>query len=291
MNTVPREPAPDVSAASGPSASGRAGRDLPAAIGVGVGLAVLVVASLFLRKEAFVVVVAAAVLLAVWELSHALAQRRLHVPLVPALVGSVGILVSAYAMGDEGLVVAFGLTSVSLLVWRVLEGVEGAARDVAAGVFAIAYVPFLAGFAMLMLRAEDGPVRVVVFILVTVASDIGGYVVGVLAGRHPMAPSVSPKKSWEGSAGSALFCIGFGVLAVGWLLDGPWWAGAVIGAATVSTATVGDLAESLLKRDLGIKDMGSVLPGHGGIMDRLDSLLLTAPVVYLLLAVLVPAAT
>ena len=292
MNTVPPEPARDVAARpSGPSASGRAGRNLPAAIAVGVSLALLVVASLFLRKEAFVVVVAVAVLLAVSEISHAFAQRRLRVPLVPALVGSVGILVSAYSAGDEGLVVAFGLTALSLLVWRVLEGVDGAAGDVAAGVFAIAYVPFLAGFAVLMLRPEDGPLRVVVFILVTVASDVGGYVVGVFAGRHPMAPSVSPKKSWEGSAGSAAFCVGSGVLAVVWLLDGAWWAGALVGAAVVVTATVGDLAESLIKRDLGIKDMGSLLPGHGGIMDRLDSLLPTAPVVYLLLAVLVPAAT
>ena len=296
MNTVPREPANDAPAQAvrpsppGPAGdAGRAGRNLPAAIAVGVGLAALVLASLFVRKEAFVAVVAVAVVLAVWELAHALRERRLHLPLVPTLVGSTGMLVSAYAAGAEGLVVAFGLTALSVLVWRVLENVDHAARDVAAGVFAAAYVPFLAGFAMLLLRPDDGPLRVVVFILVTVASDIGGYTVGVLAGRHPMAPSVSPKKSWEGLGGSALFCVGFGVLGVVWLLDGPWWAGALVGVATVVTATLGDLAESLLKRDLGIKDMGSLLPGHGGIMDRLDSLLPTAPVVYLLLAVLVPA--
>lgn len=270
---------------------GRAGRNLPVAVGVGVGLGGLVLASLLVRKEAFVAVAAVAIVLAVWELGQAFAARRITVPLVPVLVGSVGILVSAYAAGEEALLVAFGLTVLAVLVWRVLEGVEGAVRDVAAGIFSTAYVPFLAGFAMLMLAADDGPARVIVFVLVTVASDIGGYAVGVLLGRHPMAPSVSPKKSWEGLAGSAVAALLAGVLGVVLLLGGTWWAGVVVGAAVLVTATLGDLAESLLKRDLGIKDMGSLLPGHGGVMDRLDSLLPTAPVVYLLLAALVPVAS
>ena len=157
-----------------------------------------------------------------------------------------------------------------------------------AGIFAALYVPFLAGFALLMARAEDGAERVVVFVLVTVASDIGGYAAGVILGRHPMAPSVSPKKSWEGFLGSAGACAVVGALSVALLLAGPWWAGVVIGLAAVLTATLGDLGESMIKRDLGIKDMGSLLPGHGGVLDRLDSLLPTAPVVYLLLALLVP---
>jgi phosphatidate cytidylyltransferase len=270
---------------------GRAGRNLPAAVGVGLGLGGLVLLSLFVRKEAFVAVAAAAIVLAVWEVAHAFAARRLRVPIIPVLVGSVGILVSAYAAGEEALLVAFGLTVLGLTVWRALDGVAGAVRDVAAGVFSTAYVPFLAGFAMLMLAEDDGPARIVVFILLVVASDVGGYAVGVLFGRHPMAPSVSPKKSWEGFAGSLTTGLAVGVAAVVWLLDGAWWVGAAVGAAAVLSATVGDLGESLLKRDLGIKDMGSLLPGHGGVMDRLDSLLPTAPVVYLLLATLVPVAT
>jgi phosphatidate cytidylyltransferase len=270
--------------------AGRAGRNLPAALGVGVGLGVLVLATLFVRKEAFVVLTAMAIVLAVWELSQAFAARRIRVPVVPTLVGSVGILVSAFAAGEEALLVAFGLTALALVVWRVMDGGENAVRDVAAGVFSTAYVPFLAGFAMLMLAADDGPLRIVVFVLVTVASDIGGYAAGVAFGRHPLAPSVSPKKSWEGLAGSALACLVVGTAAVVLLLDGPWWAGTLVGLAAVVTATAGDLSESLLKRDLGIKDMGSLLPGHGGVMDRLDSLLPTAPVTYLLLATLVPVA-
>jgi phosphatidate cytidylyltransferase len=151
------------------------------------------------------------------------------------------------------------------------------------------YLPFLAGFAALLLREDDGADRVVVFILLTVLSDIGGYAVGVLFGRHPMAPSISPKKSWEGAAGSALFSAVGGAIALPALLGGAAWEGAVAGLALMLVATLGDLGESMIKRDLGIKDMGRLLPGHGGMMDRLDSLLLAAPVAYLLLSWFVPA--
>ena len=266
---------------------GRAGRNLPVAIFVGVALAAIVLASLFIRKEAFVVVVAAAVCMSLWELGQALAQRGINVPIVPVAVGAVGMLVAAYAAGGQALAVCFVLTAIGVVVWRSSEGSEGALADVAGGLFAAAYLPLLAGFAVLMLAEDDGAPRVVAFVLVTTASDIGGYAAGVLTGRHPMAPSVSPKKSWEGFAGSAVACVGVGALAVRLLLDGPWWGGALLGAAVVLVATLGDLGESMLKRDLGIKDMGSILPGHGGVMDRLDSLLLSAPVCWLLLHVLV----
>jgi phosphatidate cytidylyltransferase len=178
---------------------------------------------------------------------------------------------------------------VAVLLWRAVDGLRDAVRDIAGGVFVAAYVPFLAAFSILMLAAPDGAWRVFVFILVTVCSDVGGYAVGVVAGRHPMAPSVSPKKSWEGFAGSVAACVLGGALSVSLALHGPWWAGALVGIAAAVTATVGDLTESTVKRDLGIKDMGSILPGHGGLMDRLDSLLLVAPVVWALLTVFVPS--
>ena len=272
------------------TAPSRAGRNLPAAIGVGVGLGALVVASLAFRKEAFVAVVVVAIAIGVWELTGAFAARRIAVPLVPVLVGTAGMAVSAYVGGSEALLVAFVLTTLAVLVWRLLDQPDGAVRDVAAGVFTAGYAPFLAGFAILMLAEPDGVWRIVTFILVAICSDIGGYVFGVLWGRHPMAPSVSPKKSWEGLVGSFVFSTVAAVAAVILFLDGPWYAGVAVGLAAVVTATVGDLSESLLKRDLGIKDMGNLLPGHGGLMDRLDSLLPTAPVMYLLLALLVPAA-
>ena len=272
-----------------PSPPSRAGRNLPAALGVGLGLAVLVVASLFVRKEGFLVLATAAICVGVWELRDAVAQGRIHVPLVPSVAGAVAMMTAAYVGGGQALTVSFGLTCVAVLLWRAVDGLLDAVRDIAGGVFVAAYVPFLASFSILMLAAPDGAWRVFVFILVTVCSDVGGYAVGVVAGRHPMAPSVSPKKSWEGFAGSVAACVLGGALSVSLALHGPWWAGALVGAAAAVTATLGDLTESTVKRDLGIKDMGSILPGHGGLMDRLDSLLLVAPVVWALLTVFVPS--
>ncbi len=269
----------------------RPGRDLPVAVVVGVTLLVLVVASLFVRKEAFGVVAIVAICAALWELAQAFTRRNIHLPLLPLLVGAVGTLVSAYLAGPEALFVSFMLTVGGVVVWRVLDGSgEAALRDASAGAFAAAYLPFLGGFAMLMLAEPDGPARVLLFILLVVASDTGGYTVGVLLGRHPLAPSVSPNKTWEGLLGSVVLACVVGVVGVQVAFGGEPLVGVFLGLATVVTASLGDLAESMLKRDLELKDMGRLVPGHGGILDRLDSLLLTAPAVYLILAVLQPAA-
>jgi phosphatidate cytidylyltransferase len=269
----------------------RAGRDLPVAVAVGLGLLVVVAASLFLRKEAFGLLAAVAVGAGLWELAHAFGRRGVGIPVLPLLVGDLGILVSAYVAGMEGLFVAFVLTVGGIVVWRVLDGSgPRAVRDATAGVFAAAYLPLMAGFVMLMLAEEDGALRVALFILLCVANDTGGYVVGVLIGRHPLAPSVSPKKTWEGLLGSIVLASVVGVLGVHFLLDGDPALGALLGVATVAVATLGDLGESMIKRDLELKDMGTLLPGHGGILDRIDSMLLAAPVVYLLLHALQPAA-
>ncbi|HEX6918064.1 MAG TPA: phosphatidate cytidylyltransferase, partial [Phycicoccus sp.] len=173
--------------------------------------------------------------------------------------------------------------------WRVADGLAGAARDLAGSSFVAFYPVFLGGFASLMLAEPDGRQRIIVFILVTVFSDIGGYAVGVALGKHPMAPSLSPKKSWEGFAGSVAACAAVGSAALPLILGGSWWAGALLGAVAAVAATLGDLVESSLKRDLGIKDMGTLLPGHGGLMDRLDSLVVVAPVAWALLLWFVPA--
>jgi phosphatidate cytidylyltransferase len=268
----------------------RPGRDLPVAIVVGVAMLVAVVASLFIRKEAFAVVAVLAVSAGLWELAQAFTRRNIHLPLLPLLVGSIGILVSAYTAGPEALFVAFMLTAGGVVVWRVLDGSgQSALRDATAGVFAAAYLPFLGGFVMMMLAEPDGPARVMLFILLCVASDVGGYTVGVLLGRHPLAPSVSPKKTWEGLAGSLVLACVVGVVGVQLAFDGEPLVGVILGLATVVTATLGDLAESMLKRDLELKDMGRLVPGHGGLLDRLDSLVLTAPAVYVVLTVLQPA--
>jgi phosphatidate cytidylyltransferase len=275
-------------AAAAAARPSRAGRNLPAAIGVGVGLGILIIGSLVLRKELMLGIIVVAIGVGVWELRRALAQVSIRVPLFPSLVGSVSMLVSAYVGGGEALVVTVGLTCVGILLWRIADGVLDAVRDIAGGFFVAVYPSFLAGFAALMLAADDGARRVFVFLLVTVLSDVGGYAFGVLFGKHPMAPSVSPKKSWEGFGGSMVACVVGGAVAVVLTFDGPWWGGALLGASAAVAATIGDLAESTIKRDLGIKDMGTLLPGHGGIMDRLDSVLLVAPLAWALLAWVVP---
>jgi phosphatidate cytidylyltransferase len=271
-----------------PPVPSRAGRNLPAAIGVGVGLGAVIIGSLFWQKSLFVLVVLAAVLVAVDEMIRALKTSGATIPRIPVLAGTTAMLVAAYFGGPMALLVGLALTVLATIFWRMPSGSIGFVRDVTAGVFLLAYIPLLAGFAVLLVQPDaDGPERVVTFFLVVVASDVGGYVAGVLFGKHPMAPTISPKKSWEGFAGSTLACIGAGIGSVVWLLDGDWWAGAIVGAVAVLTATVGDLGESMIKRDLGIKDMSNLLPGHGGVMDRLDSLLATAPAVWLLLHLLV----
>jgi phosphatidate cytidylyltransferase len=283
----PLEPVP-MEAVPPPERRTRAGRNLPAAIAVGIALAALVLASLYTEKVAFVALVVLAVSLALWELTNAFHAGGIRLPVVPLVVGAWAIIISAYAGGAEAMLVGLMLTVLATMLWRLPESPHGYVRDVAAGVFATMYVPFLAAFAALLVRADDGADRVVVFVLLTVLSDVGGYATGVFLGRHPMAPRVSPKKSWEGFAGSAVFSAVGGAVAMPLLLGGPAWAGAVTGLAVMTAATLGDLGESMIKRDLDIKDMGSLLPGHGGLMDRLDSLLLGAPVAYLLLGWLTP---
>ena len=272
-----------------PKAVGRAGRDLRAAVGVGVALAVLVVVGLFVLPEIFVGILCVALVIAVWELRQALAERSIHAPLVPVAIGAVSIAIAGYVRGPEALVVATTLSLVAVLVWRVADGLDGALTDVSAGAFTLLYPCFLAGFAALMVAEPEGQWRVLAFILITVFSDIGGYAFGVLLGKHPMAPKLSPKKSWEGFAGSVLTCAVVGAISIPLIFDsGQWWHGALLGMVIAPVATIGDLVESSIKRDLGVKDMSNILPGHGGLMDRLDSLVLVAPVVWAALRLISP---
>jgi phosphatidate cytidylyltransferase len=285
--TTPRTSAPALPIAPPPRRP-RAGRNLPAAIGVGAGLAALVVGTLALYRPSFVVLLSIAVAIGVYEMVTAIATTQTRPPLVPLLAGVLVMETAAWFRGPDGLVGALLLTVLGLTVWRLADGATGYLRDVAAGNLVALYVPFLAGFATLLAHADDGVARVVLFVLTVVCSDTGGYAVGVLIGKHPMAPTVSPKKSWEGFAGSLVAGGTEGVLMMVFCFHQQWWQGALFGAAVVATATLGDLGESMIKRDLGIKDMGKLLPGHGGIMDRLDSLLPCAPVAYLLLAAFLP---
>jgi phosphatidate cytidylyltransferase len=267
---------------------GRSGRDLGAAIAVGLSMGAVLLLSLLVWRPAFLLVLAAAVVVATTELVRALRKGRFRPPLVPVLAGGLLMIGLAWTRGPTGLVAGFLLTVLAVLLWRLADGPAGYLRDAAAGALVALYVPLLSGFAALLLVPDDGAARVIAFIVTVVCSDVGGFAAGVLFGKHAMAPSISPKKSWEGMAGSVTACILVATPIIALGLDGPWWGGVLFGAALAVSATIGDLGESLIKRDLGIKDMGNLLPGHGGIMDRLDSLLPSAAVAYLLLSVLAP---
>jgi phosphatidate cytidylyltransferase len=234
-------------------------------------------------------VIVIAVVVGLWELTSRLAERKeIKAPLVPLAVGGAAMAITGYVRGAEGAWIAMAVTVVAVLVWRMTESPHEYLRDVTAGVFAVFYVPFLATFVALMLAAGDGPWRVLTFLILTVVSDTGAYAVGWRFGKHKLAPRVSPGKTREGLLGAIAFAMVAGALCTQFLIDGGiWWQGALLGLAVAVSATLGDLGESMMKRDLGIKDMGTLLPGHGGIMDRLDSLLPTAPVVWLLLVIFV----
>lgn len=275
---------PDTTSGAVQEKKSKSGRNLPVAIAVAVILLAAVVASLFVVKELFVGLAIIALCMGLWELSQAFSVKGIKIPLLPLGVGTAGMLISAYVSGPEALMVSFALTVGGVVVWRIIDGGGLAAiRDCAAAVFAAAYLPLMAGFVMLMLAADNGPLQVMLFILLAVASDTGGFFAGVRFGKTPLAPTISPKKSWEGLAGSFILTMIVGVAGTA-VLDINPVIGIILGLLTPITATVGDLAESLIKRDLGLKDMGTLLPGHGGVLDRLDSLLLTAPFVYLLIS-------
>jgi len=278
---------PNLSAQDKPT--GRAGRNLPVAIAVGLALGALITVPLFSPyRWLFIVVVTVAMAVGTREVVLALRTLGAQPPLAPLVIGGAAMVLLAYREGPEALFVALILTVLACLVWRLADPAEGYLRDVAASTFTATYVPFLLGFAALMTVPPDGPRRVTAFIATVVCSDVGGYAFGVLFGKHPMAPTVSPKKSWEGFAGSVLLGCAAGAIFFVTLFDADPLLGAVFGLAVVATATLGDLGESMVKRDIGIKDMGALLPGHGGLMDRLDSLLPTAPVAFLLLSLFVP---
>ncbi|MBI1377781.1 MAG: phosphatidate cytidylyltransferase [Frankiales bacterium] len=269
-----------------PAPASRAGRNLVSAVAVGVFLGIgLVLLPLLYAPWVFSVVVAVALVIAAHELRGALAQRGVHVAWPPLYLGVAACAQVAYWWGVVPLLAVFAATVLLCMGWRLAGGPEGYVADTAASVLVAAYTGLMGGFVSLMLTATDGPQRVITFVVLTICSDIGGYAAGVLAGRHPIAPRLSPKKSWEGFAGSLLLQAVAGVGLFVWVFDAPWWQGLVTGLVLTVTATAGDFAESAIKRDLGVKDMSNLLPGHGGLMDRLDSLLPNAFTAWLLLAV------
>ena len=263
----------------------KTGRNLPAAIVSAVVLAVLVLVSLFTIKWLFGVVAIVALLVAVHEFVKVLESKGIHVARTPVYLATAVIPSVAYIWGFEAQLATTGIAILSVMIWRLRKGSEGFVADISVSVLLVVYLPFMAAFLMLSLAADNGPWRVLVFVLLTVSNDIGGYVVGIFIGKHPMAPQISPKKSWEGLGGSIALQSIVGILAFIYIFDAPWWQGLIAGLVMTIGATGGDFIESAIKRDLEVKDMGTTVPGHGGIMDRLDSLIPNAFVSWVLFSI------
>ena len=275
----------------------KAGRNLPAAVVVGLAMLFAVLGGLLLLPLAFVAVTTTFAIFGVWEIYRALEANGTRMPIIPVMTGTVAMPFAAYLGGIESLLFAMLLSSVAVLLWRSIESAAGSANSIFAGVFTLGWVPFFISFAVLPLHAAGGAtplglwpggtvphgaLQVAVMLLLVVSNDTFGYLVGASLGKHPMAPKISPKKSWEGFAGSIGGAMLIGILACLFVLDQPWWVGVVLAVGLVAASTAGDLAESMVKRELGIKDMSSILPGHGGVMDRLDSIVFASPAAFIL---------
>ncbi|MGB3770233.1 MAG: phosphatidate cytidylyltransferase [Rhodococcus sp. (in: high G+C Gram-positive bacteria)] len=275
-----------------PTKTSRAGRDLPAAVAVGGALGITLIVVLVFVPLVFVPIAAAAVAVASWEVTKRLREGDISVPRIPVIVGGQAMIWCAWPLGAMGALSAFAATVLVTMVWRLLSGGLHATpknflRDCAISIFVLAWLPLFGAFATLLTLEDNGGFRVLVLMIAVVCSDIGGYAAGVLFGRHPMAPAISPKKSWEGLGGSLLFSIVGCALTVTLMLHSNVLVGVLLGVLVVFSATLGDLIESQVKRELGIKDMGTMLPGHGGLMDRLDSVLPSVLVSWIVLTVFV----
>lgn len=257
----------------------RTGRPLATAILVGLVLGASLLLSLLLVKALFMVFAGVLIGVCTYELASALRRSGRDIPRIPLVVVSLAIVPATFFFGGLGQWLSLLAAIAVVTAWRLIEvALPGGSvsrhallRDLGGGLFVLAYVGFLASFTVLLTAQDGGQWWTLSFLIVVVATDTGAYASGLAFGRHPMAPTISPKKSWEGFIGSGVVAVTAGVLCAWLVIDQPWWVGVILGLTMLATGTAGDLIESLVKRDLGIKDIGTLLPGHGGFLDRLDS--------------------
>jgi phosphatidate cytidylyltransferase len=276
----------------------RTGRPIVLAIVVGVALGAALLLSLLIVKELFMLFAAILIVVASFEFATALRKVGRHVSRIPIIIAAIAIVPASFygiapaiGLGREAGHWLVAIAGVLLVVlWRVVELIwpskrvtpSELVRDLGTATFAVLYVSFLPSFFVLLTAHDGGQWWTLAALIVVVSVDTGAYVSGLNFGKHPMVPLISPKKTWEGFAGSVAAAVLAGVLLAIFMLHEQWWVGVVLGLAMVLTATVGDLTESLIKRDLGIKDISTWLPGHGGLLDRLDSALPSAAAAYAL---------
>lgn len=283
----------------------KAGRNLPAAFlsGIIFGGAILfallgvpaLVDNILAVQAIWTAVVAILVLLGLHEILDRLTERDYKLPRLPLHIVAQGILWSSLA-GIKGVAMAFVVGVMAFSTLRLFASGRtgspvGWLRDTTMGVFLLAWLPLLASFTVLLMgyqstsnSALKGNLIILSFIVIVVCSDTGGYTFGVLWGKHRIVPKVSPKKSWEGIAGSVVFAIPAALLLTIFLLKLPWWVGLLLGVLLTFSDFFGDITESQFKRELGIKDMSNLIPGHGGMMDRVDGMLPSAALTWVIIS-------
>ncbi len=268
-----------------PAPAPKSKRDMRAAAIVGFSLLGLMLFTAWWHPLAFAVVVYGFCIGAAVEWSRALKFQGRRIPLIPIIAAIVGMGIATWYAKPEGLVVALLVGGAGVVAWRLSdERIENTLADSMAAMLTLMWIPFLASFVVLLELAEDGWIRVLILIFAVSGNDTGGLFFGSKFGKRPLLPRVSPSKTWEGFAGGVITGTSASTVAAFFLLDGRWYIGAVVGLACTLAAVIGDLAESAIKRDINIKDMSSALPGHGGILDRLDSMVFAAPVAYVVFA-------
>ncbi len=258
----------------------RAGRKLLPSILVSLSLLTLIFGSISLEPKLFLALICVVIMLGVRELTHAYRAGGIELPDLPIMAVSLVILLASWFGGTEGLAVSTGLSIPILMFFLLLISQKDFIKRSTSAVFAVFYLAVLGGFILLVANDADGGKRILALVILISCNDTFAYFAGVLFGKHKMAPTISPKKSWEGLIGGLIASVIGGGLVFNFAFETAWYIGSAIGVMTVVTATCGDLIESAIKRDLAIKDMSNLLPGHGGIMDRIDSALFTAPAVW-----------
>jgi len=271
----------------------RTGRNLLAAIGIGVALGAVFLASLIIPnlKWLFIIFGAGLIGFTVFELSSALRQAGRDIPRVASTLVAVAVVPLAFFFHVQGLWLATIGAVILVSLYRLIElavrashrtGARAVWLDLGAGAFIQIYVTFMAGFYLVLTGSDGGEWWTLASIITVVVTDVGAYATGLRFGRHKLAPNISPGKTWEGFAGSIVFAVVAGILLAILMLHQPWWVGLVMGVLLALVGTAGDLTESLIKRDIGVKDISTWLPGHGGFLDRLDSILPSAAVAYII---------